>query len=149
MVVSQVTVIFRNKHGSSAWEGCIEDSVIRFDFENPRGKRRFFVLPDKCVMMCDEFGLVPQFDRRWYVHLIDASEIKPGTWLVEDREIDVFVQEDLRTYRVVDMEEFADAVESARISVPDACRLLKALQAFLDDYLHSGGEFPPKEISKV
>jgi hypothetical protein len=144
-----VTVVLRDKRGESVWAGCLEDGVIRFDFENHRGKRTFFVIPHLSVMMCDELGLVPQFpDRRWYVHIVDAAETETGVWQVHDREIDIYVQDDLRTYRVVDMDEFAEAVAAGKISPSDACRLLVDTQRFLDHYLHRENEFPPKEITK-
>jgi len=141
-----ITAIFVNDVQTSAWLGHEEEGILRFDFTNKRGNRRFFVMPDKCVMFADESSLkqvIP--NASWYVHLVDAVEAEPGVWLIEDRELDIIVEGDLRTYRVIDLDDFGRALCEGRISLPDAHRLLKNVQLFLDSYLHQG-KFPPEEI---
>ena len=141
-----ITAIFVNDVQTSAWLGHEEEGILRFDFTNKRGNRRFFVMPDECVMFADESSLeqvIP--DASWYIHIVDAVEVEPATWLIEDRELDIIVEGDLRTYRVIDLDDFGRALCEGRISLPDARRLLERVQLFLDFYLHQG-KFPPEEI---
>lgn len=123
--------------------GCEEDGIIRFDFANKRGPRRFFVMPEQCVMFADESHL-PVDIPSWFVHLVDAEvyAAEQRIWVVTDREIDLLVAVDSQAYRMVDLDDFARAMSENRISVSDAERLLPAMQRFLDSYLHNG-EFPP------
>lgn len=142
-----ITAIFLNDAQTSAWEGYEEEGILRFDFTNKRGSRRFFVMPEKCVMFADESSLeqiIP--NASWYIHIVDATEPKPGIWVIQDRELDVVVEGDLRTYRVIDLDDFGQALCEGRICLPDARRLLERVQQFLDAYLHQEGMFPPEEI---
>lgn len=141
-----ITAIFLNDVQTSAWSGYEEEGILHFDFTNKRGNRRFFVVPDKCVMFADESSLdqvIP--NASWYIHIVDAVEVEPATWLIKDCELDIVVEEDLRTYRVIDLDDFGQALAEGRISLPDARRLLERVQMFLDSYLHQG-KFPPQEI---
>ena len=143
-----ITAIFLNDVQTSAWSGYEEEGILRFDFTNKRGNRRFFVMPDRCVMFADESSLeqvIP--NASWYIHIVDAVEVEPATWLIKDCELDIVVEGDLRTYRVIDLDDFGAALSEGRITLSDARRLLERVQQFLDQYLHQEGKFPPQEIS--
>lgn len=146
-MTQQVTIVFLNDQHTSAWMGYEDNGILRFDFTNKRGPRRFFVMPDLCVMFADETHLPVVDIPQWYVHLIDAVQYDQRTWVVTDREIDVIVATDLRTYRVVDLDDFATAMSNGKVSAADAQRLLAVLQRFLDKYFHHG-EFPPPEVRR-
>lgn len=142
-----ITAIFLNDEQTSAWLGYEEEGILRFDFTNKRGSRRFFVMPRKCVMFADESSLeqvIP--NASWYVHVVDAVEAEPGVWVIEDRELDIVVEGDLRTYRVIDLDDFGQALCEGRIPLTDARRILERVQQFLDSHLHHRGGFPPREI---
>lgn len=144
-----ITVTYHNDEHTSTWAGFEERGILRFDFTNDGTPRRFFVMPEYCVMFADETALGGTRPRHgWFIHLVDAIQQDPerGVWLVEDREIDVIVETDLRTYRIIDLDDFGQALCEGRISLQDAQRLLTALQRFLDTYLHGGGKWPPDEI---
>lgn len=148
--MTPVIVYFHNDPHTSAWEGYLEQGVIRFDFTNQRGPRRFFVVPDKHIMFADESSLTQVIpNAHWYVHIVDAFEYDPERriWCVEDREIDVIVEPGLQSYRVIDLEEFGEAVEDGSLSLSDARRILTGLQQFLDEFLHSKS-FPPKVVQQ-
>ena len=142
-----VTVIFADK----AWQGYQAEGCLYFDFETNEGKTiRFFVLPEKCVMLAhrpwpDDIASYTE----WLVHLVDAYEEDEGqrVWKVVDREVDIIVEPDLQTYRLIDLDDYGRAIAEGRVSLDDARRLLTALQEFLDEYLHGGGRFPPVEIA--
>jgi hypothetical protein len=75
---------------------------------------------------------------------------------VVDRDIDVIVPPPGRPYRVVDLDEFGDAIESGEHSLADGIAGLRAFQAFLDKHLNrrdgSPGDwpdFPPKAIAPL
>ena len=141
-----ITAVFLNDEHTSAWMGYEEEGVLRFDFTNKRGSRRFFVMPEKCVMFADESSLEQTIpNASWYIHVVDADEAEPGVWVIEDRELDIVVEGDLHTYRVIDLDDFGQAMSQGRISLPDARRILERTQQFLDAYLHQG-KFPPEEI---
>jgi len=134
-----------------AWLGRYERRIVRFDFRTNEGKDiRFFAFPEKCVMLAHRpwpDSIAPYTE--WYVHLVDVCELSrnPSVWRVEDRQIDIIIEENLRTYRIIDLGDFGEAIKAGQIGAEDADRLLTATQTFLDEYLHGGGRFPPKEIS--
>jgi hypothetical protein len=144
-----VTILFDD----AAWQGYRAQGFLYFDFETPERKAiRFFVFPEKCVMLVHRpwpVAFAPYTE--WLVHLVSAKaeDRQQLAWKVVDREIDVIVEPDLQTYRVIDLNDFGEAVAKGRIMPEDVRRLLTALQVFLDDYLHGGGRFPPAEIAKL
>jgi predicted RNA-binding protein associated with RNAse of E/G family len=70
---------------------------------------------------------------------------------VVDRYIDFIVPARASPYRVLDLEELADALSDGNISTAAAAKALRAAQAFVDTYLHRIGQrqgaswkdFPP------
>lgn len=85
----------------------------------------------------------------WYVDLVDVTD--HGDRLeVRDLYIDVMVPTDGRPYRLLDLDEFADALENGELPQDVAVDALRRWQAFLDRYLHVGesprlgwADFPP------
>lgn len=132
------------------WEGEWEGGVLRFDFATDEGRGiRLFALPEKHVMIIhrpwpEELG--PYVE--WFVHLVDVSlvDAEKGLWEVTDRQIDVIIEKNLQTYRIIDLEDFGAYVAQGKIGVEDAHQLLVATQRFLDEHLHGGSRFPPTEI---
>ncbi|MCX5758007.1 MAG: hypothetical protein NTU83_05800, partial [Candidatus Hydrogenedentes bacterium] len=132
--------------------GYRANGLFYFDFETNEAKAiRFFVLPEECVMLVHR-PWPPDFApyTEWLVHLVDAyaQDEERRVWQVVDREIDIIVEHDLQTYRLIDLNDYGEAIADGRLSLDDARRLLIALQAFLDKYLHGGGLFPPAEINR-
>lgn len=135
--------------------------VAAYDYEIPERHAvrpgisrtmRYFLLLDEAVQMCQPLTWLGHDAGSWYVDLV--SIIEDGDVIeVTDRDIDVIVLEPGRPYRVVDMDEFGDAIESGEHSVEDAIAGLRALQAFLEAHLNrpdgSAGpwpDFPPAAI---
>lgn len=89
----------------------------------------------------------------WYVDVVECF-VREGEVTVIDRYIDFIVPAKASVYRVLDMEELADALSEGHISVGAAAKALRAAQAFVDTYLHRVGErqgpswkdFPPASI---
>lgn len=90
----------------------------------------------------------------WYVDVVECF-LRDGEVTVLDRYIDFIVPARASPYRVLDMEELADALSDGHISVGAAAKALRSAQAFVDTYLHRVGErqgadwkdFPPAAIS--
>jgi hypothetical protein len=75
----------------------------------------------------------------WYVDLVQI--VDDGDVLrVRDLYLDVIVPTDGRPYRMLDAEEFGDAIEAGELSVADAVDGLRRWQLFLDTYLHIRGQ---------
>jgi len=144
--MTDVTVLF----GGEAWKGYLEGNLIRFDYRSREGRScRWFAVPSRCVV----FGRRPWPDEivpytEWFVHLADIVEEDPQRriWRVIDRDIDIIIEADLQTYRVIDLEDFCKSLSDGELTLSDAQRILRALQDFLDLYLHGGGRFPPREV---
>jgi predicted RNA-binding protein associated with RNAse of E/G family len=66
--------------------------------------------------------------------------------VLEDLIVDVIVEDDGPTYRIIDLEELADAMVSGAVSVESLHAPLRELQRFLDAHLHGGKDFPPAVI---
>lgn len=88
----------------------------------------------------------------WYVDLVEITD-EGDTVYVRDLWIDVMVPTDGRHPRMLDLEEFADAIETGSLPVPIAMDGLRRWQAFLDRCLHLGRDprhgytdFPPRAL---
>ncbi len=143
--MQSITVIF----GEAAWQGHMDGEVLYFDFATTSGRPvRFIALRDKCIMFAHRFwpGDSP-LHVEWLVHIVDIVERDPGRgiWQIIDREIDITIEKDLQTYKILDLEDFGEAISERRILPRDAYRLLRDTQGFLDTHLHGGPKFPPQE----
>jgi hypothetical protein len=90
----------------------------------------------------------------WYVDLVTVEQ-QGNLYIIRDLYIDLVVPTDGRAYRTLDLEEFADAMESGAIDLAAAADGLKRWQRFLDRYIHATGsidtaigwtDFPPHQI---
>jgi hypothetical protein len=91
----------------------------------------------------------------WYVDLVTISgdDDRLTIW---DLYVDLIVATDGRPYRMLDLDEFAAAVQDGALSWPDAVDGLRRWQRFLDRYLHrerfpAAGwtDFPPAAIKPL
>ena len=91
----------------------------------------------------------------WYVDLISVKQIE-SRYTFLDLYIDLMVPVDGRHYRMLDLDEFADALAEGRLSTTDAVDALRRWQAFLDRYIHFNrfpqncwSDFPPAAIKPL
>jgi hypothetical protein len=145
--------------------------VVAYEFELPEsfepwvgGSRlqRTFVLLDVGVTLSDVCwgryrgpdGHITDGDvaGTWYVDLVSVDQTD-SRYTILDLYIDVFVPVDGRHYRMLDLDEFADALAAGQLSTADAVDALRRWQAFLDRYLHADrhpqghwSDFPPAAI---
>jgi hypothetical protein len=96
-------------------------------------------------------------DPIWYVDLA-LVKCEGSFYHVVDLDVDVFVPTDDRPYRMVDLDEFADAIEAGEFALTEAMDGLRRWQRFLDTHLHRFGpgdvqsgwrDFPPKCIASL
>jgi hypothetical protein len=95
----------------------------------------------------------------WYVDLVtvrrrDAD--RGECYVVRDLYLDVIVPVDGRHHRLLDLDEYADAIAEGSLDLEDALDGLRRWQAFLDRHLHADRDpagawtdFPPKAIEAL
>jgi hypothetical protein len=93
--------------------------------------------------------------RSWYVDLVTVDR-RDGRYVFRDLFIDVRVPMDERRYRMLDLDDFADALEGGLISVEQAVSGLRRWQRFIDRHLHTGvypggawADFPPEAFEPL
>jgi len=91
----------------------------------------------------------------WYVDLVTVTGGN-GRFTVWDQYVDLIVATDGRPYRMMDLDDFAAAVQEGALSWSDAVDALRRWQRFLDRYLHderfpAAGwtDFPPAVIEPL
>lgn len=165
--------VWRGAHGScdllGPLPGVRDGDTIAYEFQLPDRfvpwpggslLERVFVLLDLGVSMSvPVWQRVDETDRSaagpdtWYVDLV---QVTTEPFVVRDLYADVVVPVDGRHQRLLDLEEFADAIESGALSVADAVDGLRRWQRFLDLHLHADREpqagwtdFPPRRIAAL
>ncbi len=80
----------------------------------------------------------------------------PDSITVRDLYIDVLVPVDGRHQRLLDLDEFADAIEAGQLDVGTAVDGLRRWQRFLDRHLHAARDpnsqwtdFPPRRLREL
>ena len=140
--------------------------VVAYEFELPEryepwpGRTRLertFVLLDVGVSFANPCwlratepdGSVAEMDPRgrdsWYVDLVTVEE-QGDRYTFRDLYVDLIVPTDGRPYRMLDLDEFADAIADGTMSLEEAVDGLRRWQKFLDRYLHAD-RWPPAEWS--
>src|SRR5262249_17934966 len=91
----------------------------------------------------------------WYVDLVHITA-RPGTVIIRDVYIDVMVPTDGRHQRLLDLDEFADAMEAGQLDTAIAVDGLRRWQRFLDRHLHAARDpqdgwtdFPPLRLREL
>jgi hypothetical protein len=91
----------------------------------------------------------------WYVDLVHVTA-RPGSVIVRDLYIDVMVPTDGRHQRLLDLDEYADAMEAGQLDAAVAVDGLRRWQRFLDRHLHAARDpqdgwtdFPPQRLGEL
>lgn len=158
--------VWRGRHHDSVQlfgplPGLRAGDVVAYEFALPErfvpapGRssiERTFVLLDVGVSFANPFWFADAEADTWYVDLISVEQ-HDDHYTFRDLYIDVFVPTDGRHYRQLDLDEFADAIESGLLSLQEAVDGLRRWQRFLDRYLHADRwpnaawtDFPPQSI---
>jgi hypothetical protein len=178
--VDQPVQVLRGRHGHERLIGPLpgvrRGQVVAYEFELPEsyepwtGRTRLertFVLLDLGVSFSKpcwvrnrrlDGTLVDRTQEgqdTWYVDLVSVEQ-RGTTYVVRDLYIDVMVPTDGRHYRVLDLDEFADAIEQGALPIAQASDALRRWQRFLDRHLHASRapasawtDFPPAAIAPL
>ena len=114
----------------------------RFDQKAGREVRHFILIAEATKLMFEPWD----WKNRWYIDLVAVRWIDEDTLELDDLYIDIIVEGHGPTYRIIDLEEFADALKDQKISPAAVHNPLCRLQEFLDRHLHGGKDFPPAII---
>ncbi len=113
---------------------------------------RSYLLLDEGIQMSCPPGFPEQQAGWWYVDLVEITEAGDQI-TVRDHYLDVIVGPPEHYYRVLDMDEFGDALAAGKLSVEQAIAGLRNFQRFLDTYLNrrhditrGWPDFPPRAI---
>lgn len=176
--------VWRGKHGDPVplfgpLPGLRDGDVVAYEWELPTefvpwpGRtqlERTYVLLDIGVSLCNPLWREARMpDGRliagigsehgdtacWYVDLIHVTE-SDGGYIFRDLYVDVIVPGDDRHHRILDLDEFADAMGGGTLELADAIDGLKRWQLFLDLHLHGDREagttwtdFPPAALKNL
>lgn len=165
--------VWRGKHGESAplfgpLPGVRLGDTLAYEFRLPDSfvpwpggtlLERVFVLLDLGVSMSvPAWRSTVGVDRTeagpttWYVDLVRVSSTTDSI-TVRDLYLDVMVPTDGRHQRMLDLDDFADAIEAGHLDVATAVDGLRRWQRFLDRHLHAARDpsgtwtdFPPARL---
>jgi hypothetical protein len=96
---------------------------------------RSYVLLELGVKLTIPPILIRRGDPIWYVDLAIVTR-EDDLYRVVDLDIDLFVPTDGRPYRMLDLDEFADAMADGEFTLVEAMDGLRRWQRFLDTHLH-------------
>ncbi|MEV3950603.1 DUF402 domain-containing protein [Streptomyces halstedii] len=146
-----IAVKVQHRHWPDApAEGVRIGDVLMCDVDYPRhaGIRRYFWLLTYGVQLVYEpFGWTGD----WYVDIVSFARGRIDgveSTTVYDRELDIVVEGHGPGYRLIDMDELADALEHGKLSPADTARALRDAQTFLEAFLHRGAPFPPPPMER-
>jgi hypothetical protein len=113
------------------------------------GPRRYFWLVQESVQLVYEPFVM---HNEWYVDLVSISRQEVGgtrCFFIQDEYVDVIVEGMGPTYRILDLDEAADALTAGAMSQERLAATLAGTQRFLERYLHRGATFPPSQIRSL
>lgn len=117
-------------------------------FGNAGPRRYFWLVQENVQLVYEPFGM----RNEWYVDLVSISRKQvQGTccFSVQDEYVDVVVEGMGPTYRILDLDEAADAMAAGVMSQAQLAATLAETQQFLERYLHRGAVFPPGQIGPL
>ena len=136
------------RRGEGPFEGAIIGDVLAYTFVWVDTKQepphtfceRVFVLLDVGAQIANPPLWAGRETTSRYVDLVTVTR-EGNTVAIRDLYIDAVVSTDGRGYRLLDLEEYGEALDSNAITQDEAIDGMKRWQLFLDRYLHDG-EFP-------
>jgi len=112
-------------------------------------------------MVSEDGELIPGLDAdrsnraTWHVDLLHVTDNRSDV-IIRDLYIDLMVPMDGRHQRMLDLDEFADAIEAGDLPVAVAVDGLRRWQVFLDTYVHhdrapraAWTNFPPAQLAEL
>ena len=125
--------------------GYCNEEIAYFDKYDDKALkivRHFILLNEGMKLMFEPWG----WKNEWYIDLIKIKWNDENTLEFIDQYIDIIVEGNGPTYRIIDFEDYANAIIENKISTEEIKAQFIQIQNFLDNYLHRGKIFPPKSI---
>lgn len=154
-------------HRTGQWCAGVRtgDGVVAYDVPIlPRWQAPGRPTTDRCYVIAAEGVQITQpntftgvLEGGWYVDLVDVEESEPGRLVIRDLQVDLLLPPVSVRYEVLDLDEFADAMEDGSIDAATAIRVLRDTQRFIDrrlrnldqDVLTEWPDFPPATVLKL
>lgn len=105
--------------------------------------RNYVLLEESVKLMYEPWG----WREQWYVDLVSVTWKDENMLELRDLYLDIIVEENGPTYRMIDFNDLADALSSGQIDATTLHEPLHRLQQFLDNHLHGDKDFPPACIA--
>jgi hypothetical protein len=127
-----------------------------FEYEGRQWEQRSFLLLDEGFQINQPVVFPPELQGWWYCDLVRI--VDDGDALtVDDLWIDVIVGPPDHPYRMLDLHEYAEALETGALSVADAADGLVRTQRFLDRHVNRRDDhtevawldFPPASVQQL
>ena len=128
--------------------GYGNDEIVffdRYDEKAVKNIRHFLLINEGFKLMYEPWG----WKNEWYVDLVKINWHNENTVEFIDQYIDIIIEGNGPTYRIIDFEDYANAIINKKITVDEIKHQFIQIQNFLDGYLHRGKIFPPKIICEL
>jgi hypothetical protein len=136
---------------------CYDFPLREQDFVRPGLPRqdRSYLLLDEGIQLSCPPGFPEEQAGWWYVDLVEIAE-HGNELTVTDHYLDVIIGPPGHYYRVLDMDEFGDAIAEGKLTPDQAVAGLRHFQRFLDTHLNRRHEtnlewpdFPPAVLQPL
>lgn len=152
-------------HRSGQWcPGRRVDDVVAYDVRIlPKYQVAGRPTVDRCYLLLDEGIQLTKpavfegpVEGWWYVDLVDISHTDEGL-IVHDMYVDFLIPPTLDRYQVLDLDEFADALQAGKLTPTQSATVLSQTQTFINHYLRGPEEgpngptrqFPPPAVTAL
>ena len=126
-------------------QGVSDGKVAYFDCYDQKSQkdiRHFVFLEESIKLMHEPWG----WKDKWYADLIKIECVSKNEISLIDLYLDIIIESNGQTYKMIDFDDFANALVNGRINITELEIPLNNLQIFLDNHLHDGKDFPPSII---
>jgi hypothetical protein len=127
------------------YPGLTDETVAIFDRFDPKANRvvrHYIFLHEAAKLMHEPWD----WKDRWYVDLVGIRWVDGDTLELVDLYLDVIVEGNGPTYRMIDLDDLAEALRAGAVNGETMYAPLHGLQRFLDNHLHGGKDFPPAAV---
>lgn len=114
----------------------------KYDLKADKVVRHFILLNENIKLMYEPWG----WKNEWYADLIDIEYINSLEIKIKDLFVDIIIEGNGPTYRMIDFEDVVKALKNKKIGIEELELSFRKLQQFLDNHLHKGKDFPPSII---
>jgi hypothetical protein len=164
MVASRMTTVGSRlvtvlRRGNVRAQGHCHGDILQYDLglthEGVAHVQRCWVLLDEGFQLQQPVTFSAPHRGWWYCDLVKTFD-DGNTIIVQDFWIDIIVGPHGQPYRMLDLDEFGDAIAEGALTPADAADALTRTQRFLDRHLNSRNpatpnwpDFPPRRITDL